>query len=358
MKNLSLYVIISFFSIGAKAQSEWGYSYHLKTGTLAAHRGSMTDLPEQLAWASEFSYFKHLHESNSWIEDYKDPTVGATLFMGSVGNNDILGRFLAIYGFTELPFVALPHFELSWKFGTGLAATNRKFYPIFNPKNIAIGSHLNMMIVMALKAQYRLHKSSFSVGLDITHFSNSAFKVPNLGLNVPYMSFGYSRKIGKVRNVNIDAKTHFIRKKIYVGASVMASVKELMPEGGRKYPIYAGNIFARSIMGEKAGFEVGVDVISNQSHVDFEPLVSKTQWTLLQLGLYSAYIVPMNHIHFIFGMGAYVRDWYKPNGPVYHRIGVRYQWFNGLFGHMAIKSHWAKADYLELGIGFVFNRSK
>jgi hypothetical protein len=65
----------------------------------------------------------------------------------------------------------------------------------------------------------------------------------------------------------------------------------------------------------------------------------------------------MNHIHFVFGMGAYVRDWYKPNGPIYHRIGVRYQWFNGLFGHMAIKSHWAKADYLELGLGFVFNRS-
>jgi len=130
-----------------------------------------------------------------------------------------------------------------------------------------------------------------------------------------------------------------------------------MPYGDRKYAIYAGNVLARSILAPKAGFEIGLDVFSNQSHFDFEPLVTKTQWSLLQLGIYSAYFVPMNHIHFVFGMGAYVRDWYKPNGPIYHRIGVRYQWFNGLFGHMAIKSHWAKADYLELGIGFIFKRS-
>ena len=137
----------------------------------------------------------------------------------------------------------------------------------------------------------------------------------------------------------------------------MASLKELMPHGGRKYAIYGGNVFARSILAPKAGFEIGLDIFSNQSHIDFEPLVTKTQWSLLQLGIYSAYFVPMNHIHFVFGMGAYVRDWYKPNGPIYHRIGVRYQWFNGLFGHMAIKSHWAKADYLELGVGFIFKRS-
>ena len=188
-------------------------------GTLAAHRGSMADLPEQLAWASEFSLFKHLHQQDSWVEDYKDPTVGATLFIGSVGNNNVLGRFAALYGFSELPLLSLKHFELSWKFGTGLAVTNRKFDPIFNPDNIAIGSHLNMMIVMALKAQYRNKKSSYSLGLDITHFSNSAFQVPNLGLNVPYLSLGYSRKIGFVRNPLSDQKPSFIRKKIYLGVN-------------------------------------------------------------------------------------------------------------------------------------------
>ena len=357
MKTVLLCFISCFIACAAKTQSEWGYSYQLKLGALAAHRGAMADLPQQLAWASELSFFKHLHQPGSWIEDYKDPTVGATLFIGSVGNNAVLGRFVALYGFSELPLVASSQFELSWKFGTGLAVTNRKFDPIFNPDNIAIGSHLNMMIVMALKAKYRYKKSSYSLGLDITHFSNSAFTVPNLGLNLPYLSLGYSRKIGFTANSSTTSKPPFIRNKIYLGGSGMASLKELMPYGNRKYAIYAGNLFMRSITGPKAGFEIGLDVFSNQSHIDFEPLVTKTQWNLLQFGIYSAYFVPMNHIHFVFGMGAYVRDWYKPNGPIYHRVGVRYQWFNGLFGHMAIKSHWAKADYLELGLGFVFNRS-
>jgi len=343
--------------MGVNAQSEWGCSYQLKMGTLAAHRNSMANLPQQLAWASEFSFFNHLHRRNYWVEDYKDPTLGATLFIGSVGNNDVLGRFVALYGFSELPLLVLKHFELSWKFGSGLAVTNRKFDPIFNPDNIAISSNVNIIVVMALKAQYRLKKNSYSIGLDITHFSNSAFKVPNLGINVPYLSIGYSRKMGYVLRSLSDKKSTFIQKKIYFGFSGMGSLKERMPYGGRKYAIFAGNGFARSILAPKAGIEIGLDIFSNQSHIDYEPLVTKNQWRLLQLGVYSAYFIPMNHIHFVFGMGAYVRDFYKPNGPIYHRIGLRYQWFNGLFGHIALKSHWARADYLELGVGFIFNRS-
>ena len=57
-------------------------------------------------------------------------------------------------------------------------------------------------------------------------------------------------------------------------------------------------------------------------------------------------------------MVLYLRDRYRPNGPLYHRIGFRYQLKNGLYGNVTLKSHWAKADYMELGIGYVFNFKK
>ena len=159
---ISILLIIVGLTSG-KAQSEWGIGYQLKSGFLLAHRGNMTNLPQQTAWASEFSFFRHLHQANSWVDFYKDPKVGMSFFIGSVGNNEVLGRYIATYGFAELPIARLKKFELSWKLGSGLGVTNRKYDSIFNPENIAIGSNLNMMIVMALRAQYEFQKSSISL---------------------------------------------------------------------------------------------------------------------------------------------------------------------------------------------------
>ena len=57
-------------------------------------------------------------------------------------------------------------------------------------------------------------------------------------------------------------------------------------------------------------------------------------------------------------MGCYVRDRYRPNGPLYHRIGFRYQISNGFYGNITLKTHWAKADYMEAGIGYILNHNK
>ena len=54
----------------------------------------------------------------------------------------------------------------------------------------------------------------------------------------------------------------------------------------------------------------------------------------------------------VIGMGAYVRDKYKPNDKLYHRVGMRYVFDNGINLNLALKSHWARADYVEYGIGY------
>ena len=57
-------------------------------------------------------------------------------------------------------------------------------------------------------------------------------------------------------------------------------------------------------------------------------------------------------------MGAYIRDYYKPEDPVYHRIGMRYQFTNGLVANFTLKTHFGRADYLELGLGYTLNYKK
>ena len=86
------------------------------------------------------------------------------------------------------------------------------------------------------------------------------------------------------------------------------------------------------------------------------PDVPKKQIEIWQLGIFTGYILPLNKFHLLIGMGAYVRDKYKPNDPLYHRVGMRYVFDNGLNLNLVLKSHWARADYVEYGIGYTFKK--
>ena len=350
-----LFLVLNVFQF--ESQISEGFEFRIKSGFLLAHRGVLSHLPMQTALASELSYFKHLKDEKSWTKKLNYPTVGATFFYGSVGNNEILGRYTALYGFADIPIFLKRQFELNWRFGTGLGYTNRIYDPIFNPKNMAISTHLNAMIVMGVKSVYRFNRSSLSLGIDMTHFSNCAFNIPNYGINMPYVSMSYARSL-RQDSISSVRKQIMQYKRLYFGAHGIFSLQEINPHGSRKYPVFAISAFGRYYFQQKAGVELGMDIISKQSIFDFEPQVDKSQSSILQLGIYSGYILPLNHFHFFFGMGAYVRDRYRPNGLLYHRIGFRYQLSNGFYGNMTLKSHWAKADYMEAGIGYLFNYNR
>jgi hypothetical protein len=114
----------------------------------------------------------------------------------------------------------------------------------------------------------------------------------------------------------------------------------------------------RKLFRPKVGMEIAFDLMSKQSVFNYKGYVPKTQWTIFQMGVYAAYVLPLDHMQIVLGMGAYVKDRYQPDGPLYHRIGMRYQFDNGVTANLVLKSHWAKADYIEYGIGYTFKYKK
>lgn len=77
---------------------------------------------------------------------------------------------------------------------------------------------------------------------------------------------------------------------------------------------------------------------------------------MIQLGLFAGYIMPFDKMHIIMGMGYYLRDKFKPEDPFYHRIGVRYVFDNGINLNLVLKSHYARADYIEYGVAYTFKK--
>ncbi|NBW71876.1 MAG: hypothetical protein EBR24_03730, partial [Flavobacteriia bacterium] len=103
--KLHFFLIISclpFFFFG-QGTNEKGFEIKSKIGFLAIQHQLMSHLPKETAKALEISYFNHTRGAKQWHKAYRYPTIGATLFIGSVGNTKVLGTYKGLYGFAELP---------------------------------------------------------------------------------------------------------------------------------------------------------------------------------------------------------------------------------------------------------------
>ena len=353
--KLHFFLIISFlpFLFFSQGTNEKGFEIKSKIGFLTIHHESMSHLPKEIAKALEISYFNHTRGSKLWHKAYRFPTIGATLFIGSVGNTKVLGTYTGLYGFAELPLIKYKNFEMNFKFATGLGYSNSSYYQ--NPKNVAIGSKFNTMMCFGIKSIQRFKNSSLSLGIDMTHFSNGGFKMPNYGINIPYISVGYGRRLGKKIEYTENTTSNFPINKWLYNVFGMYSRNSVMPIGGKSYPVYGTGFSVRRYFGQKAGIEFDLDFISKQVIFSYEPSIPKTQLDILQIGFYTAYLVPLNNFNFVLGMGVYLKDNFHTDDTIYTRIGCRYQFKNGLTSSFNLKTHFGRADYLEFGLGYTFN---
>jgi len=339
-------------------QDEWSLGFRPKTGFLAAHRGTMGHLPKDRIFCGEVSLSKRLYGAESWHDAYRNPIVGITLYGSNLGNKEILGYGFGAYSFIEFPMVRNTKSYLSWKMGCGLGYVTKVFDQELNPKNDATSTHFNALICLGVTGNWRFADNySFLYGFDLTHFSNGSTRMPNLGLNIPTISIGAAyywkgKNELKVSRLEIE-KTPFFSNWNWTNVGII-STKQSFPTGGGNYPVFALNSFFWKQFKTKVGMEIGLDFISKQSIMNYRDYIPKTQLSIFQVGAYSAYILPLDKLKFVLGMGVYLKDRYDMDDELYHRVGMRYQFDNGLLVNLVLKTHWAKADYVEYGIGYTF----
>ncbi len=347
------FIMFSFSSVSQKR--EWGIEMNPKLGFLLAHRGVMGHLPREHAIGGEITYFISTNGTKNYHKAYNFPKVGLTLFGSTVGNNQILGQVIGVYSFIDFPFKKNNSFELSGRLGAGGSWISKVFNQQLNPKNVAMSTHVNALICFGLRSRFYLgetKKTHIIAGIDLTHCSNGSTKVPNLGINLPYISLGLGHTFHQVEKSK--SSDSFIPKKWNLTAIGIISTKEVFPTGGKKYPIYAFSLVGKKIFTPKTGMELGLDFIYKTSINAYKPQIHKTKEGIAQLGLYCGYVLPLDKLQFVLGMGLYVRDEYFPDSRMYHRLGMRYQLTDKLLINFTLKTHWAKADYVEYGIGYTF----
>ncbi|PWH86126.1 hypothetical protein DIT68_06105 [Brumimicrobium oceani] len=331
----------------------YGVSLSPQAGFLLPHRATMAHLTVGHSAGFRVGAVIQTNGEKQWHHDFNFPSIELGIFYHDLGNKDVLG---STFGFSA--GIYLPYFKSNgWSFGNnvsyGLAWVSKKYDLVENPKNNAIGSNLNTITNVGFRLEKQFSKNSIALEVGMMHLSNGAYKLPNLGVNLPFFGFNFTHFIQPLK-FNASATDNFIGLPINAWSFhtlLIGSIKQVYPTGGSTYGVGALTNYLQYSVKGKCIIEAGVDAIYNESIVKYNK-GNHGRGKNFQIGLYGAYVLPIHKMQLVFAMGRYVLNPLDPAGQWYHKCGARFRLAERLWGNFTIKAHWAKADYFEYGLSY------
>ncbi len=340
------------------ARGTWGTVLRYNYGFVMAHREALMPLQEQHLQALEFSVFNTSAGQKAWQRKFLYPETGVLLSWTNTGTAK-LGSAIGV-----IPYVDFPLFKSndnqSWlRYGMGLGYIQYPFDPTKNQKNAAIGSHWNGAVHLGWS--YRKNFSTKTVGeigASLTHFSNGSMKMPNLGINLPAVNIGIRHYFGATPHL-VTTRDSTTRRTGTIHVFGAYGRKEIYPALGPKYTALtlSSTYFFPTV--KKSDFGLGGDLFyDNSLAIKYEQENNDTlRYVNVRPGIHGAYQLRIATIGLLFNLGFYPYTRYKNDGNFYHRIGLRY-YHERFFACVNLKTHYARADFFEWGLGWVFAAGK
>jgi hypothetical protein len=362
--SFSLFSFISVASVRFNQNDSAKYIIETKLhyGFVLSHHKNMAYLTTGHFPCFEINIGKQTRGEQKWQPLYKYPVMGISFWYSNLANPDILGSAYALYPYLNFHLLRNPSFSLNYRFGIGLGYLTKKFDRLDNYKNIAIGTHLNATINMFYELKWMVFQKFYVSGsLGITHFSNGAIKFPNLGINIPTVSAGIAYIFpSKTLHYQLADKNvmNISKNKIDIISILSGSVKEMYPSCGDKFGAFSFTTSFLKPLSIKRKIDAGFDLFwdfSNIRTLKCKNIEIKRSYEAIRYGIHIGHQLEFSHLSFITQLGYYLYAKDKSDGPVFMRIGMRYKLTKKILFNLAIKTHYAKADFLECGIGYFIN---
>jgi hypothetical protein len=332
--------------------------------------------------AIELNLSKQTCGNALWQKAYNLPEFGVSLMMFDLANPTMLGTGISLFPnidftLTKNKIHQKPFIEWRLKFGYGIGYLSKIFDRENNFKNIAIGSHLNAFIHLNNHIVAKINEHWMcSAGISFSHFSNGAFKTPNLGINVPAANMGIiyyfnpvskSRKDSVVFNFKDDLSCSIKKeynlitcdtvngiKKIENLLVTSGGLKEITPYYGPKYGTFNiryAKIYRHSF---KSTFGLGAEINYNRANsILYQRVYEKNNpLSAWQAGITFQYYLMLGNTNLYFHFGTYLYNNYKELSLFYHRIGGIHKIYKNWYFNLSLRTHFAVADNIEWGIAY------
>jgi hypothetical protein len=321
---------------------------------LMPHHNHMRILQEQHFPIYQLNFFRKGDFGREWQALYNFPQHGISVVYSPLSSPEYLGYGLGIFPFINFHVYNSKWISCTFFVGAGLGYVQKPFHFAENYKNEAIGSRFNAILSGQADFRYRLSETTeISTGISITHFSNGKAKTPNLGINNCGIYAGLAYNIPRDQP---SEKQPFSKdeKKQEFNFFFAGSFKQNYPVGGKNYLYTAYSLNTKRVISPKRKIGAGIDVFydySDRAHFQGKGF-DKPDMTYIKPALYLLHDFRLSRISIFIHVGTYLYAFEKNQefGMIYDRVGIQF-YLNQFFStHVALKTHYAKADCIEFAL--------
>lgn len=372
--GLTMFLLLSLNTSDSTAQTKWEklrnrWSAQVHGGFVIPHHPEIRSLVTGHARGLGFSYERRCSGQRDWHKAYIEPALMVEGLAMDLGNPEQLGQQYSIVTGIILSLSHQSMVDHRLKMGIGPGYSTKIWDLNTNHESTVVGSRFSSALVLEYSAVVPVLRRGWhlNLGARMTHFSNGAFKMPNLGTNVPSIFIGiWHGETLKFRPTGWDPQSR------YGGVTPRDSssrhsfsifggtgLREILPPGGPKYQIFTFTGGYDYRVSYKSAFGIFADVVYNQA---LTPLIEEVGETVesradnLRLGLAAGYTLHFDDWHLKFMTGAYLKNEYKKSGWMYNRVTLRKHFASGWFASIGLKTHKTVADHGEWGFGYNFGK--
>ncbi len=329
------------------------------TGNIAKHNPDISHLitghPEGfiIGWNRKTFGFKE------WEARYNYPDYGFSFAYQNL-KNEFLGENFSAYAHYNFYFF---NRNLMFRIGQGLAITTAPYDKENNFRNIAFGTRLmsSTYAMLNYKRENIFDRFGLQAGLSVMHYSNANVKAPNTSVNSVTFNVGLNYQLEDLSEMTYrpferkERYTEPVRYNLVFRSGVNES--DIIDSG--QFPFYIFSAYADKRLGSVSALQVGADAFfSNflKEWIRFRGIAFPEEGVVgdedyKRVGIFAGHELFINKTSLVTQFGYYVYYPVDFEGRTYQRIGLKRYFGEKWFGALTLKSHAAKAEALEFGLG-------
>lgn len=347
-----------FFLFKGNAQENWSVSTHYYQGAILPHSKSISHLITNKPTGFLVSFNHRTTGEKEWHHTYRFPDVGFS-FHSQNNHNEILGDLYGLYGHYNFYFL---NRRLQLRIAQGVAYATNPYDKETNYRNMAYGSKFMPSTYFMVSYDQRRIWNNIGVnaGFTFMHHSNATIKAPNTSTNTVAFNVGLTYHFS---DEDVESRSNsFINhpQRMRYNLLFRTGVNESHIIGMGQKPFYHITGIVEKPLNDFGAAQLGVDVFLSNSLKELIPFLGTSfpeaninkdaDWK--RVGVFVGYEWYLNKLTAEANIGYYVHDEYKESGSLYQRLGLRYYVTPNVFGVMSLKTHFAKAEAFELGVGY------
>ena len=312
-------------------------------GNIAVHNNDILHLITGHPEGFIFSINKKTYGNKAWEQRFNYPDYG-TSFIYQDFKNDKLGDAYGLYAHYNFYFLKR---NLMLRIGQGLVYNTNPYDKIENPKNVAFGSDIlsSTYLMINYKKEHMFNRFGLQTGFSLIHYSNANVKAPNTSVNT----------IEFIDNLNDEKFTENIK----FNFAFRSGINQSDVIGSKQFPFYVFSGYADKRLSHFSAIQFGADVFFSKflkeliyyQSVSYPELEVSGDEDYRRVGLFVGHELFVNKLSVETQFGYYVYYPYDFEGQTYLRIGLKRYFGKKIFGAVTLKSHAAKAEAVEFGVG-------